>query len=79
VFLKHFSVLHFCVETPLLYICVSFINVTMNKSYAYFSKHIRNAVLWCFCRWSHWDCVAAVCSEASYMQNELSCITDHYQ
>jgi hypothetical protein len=58
------SVLHFCVEMPIFYICVSLVNVTMNKSYTYFSKHIRNAVPLCFCRWSHWECVAAVCSEA---------------
>ena len=59
-------VLHFCVETPIrvYYVCDSLVNVTKNKICTYFSKHDRNAVSLHFSRWSHWECIAAVFSEA---------------
>ena len=52
-------VLHFFVEMPVPYMCVSLVNATKNKIYTFLQ-----AVPSCFCRWSHRESVAAVFSEA---------------
>ena len=44
------------------YVCVSLVSVAKNKIYTFFFKRCRNAMCLCFCRWSHWECVASVFS-----------------